>query len=102
MKIQAISNQSFSATNFRLPYKFVKPNLGEISAQDKYILREEYIAGNFVKEYKNPRAGEYFNKALEANNIEDKLHYLDLMGDYKIVDISLEQTTDKFIKSIDF
>lgn len=98
MKINAINNTNFEAKKFRLPVRIVKPTT-DVSMIDQYAPKETLASGVFVKEYSNPRARKFFNKAMQTDDIDKKLYYLDKMGDYKIVDISLEQQVDKFIKS---
>ena len=100
MKIQGLNSINFCAKKFRLPVKIVK-NTESNTAMQPWGYKDEFVSGNFVREYNNPKAEEYFNKALDATNADEKLHYLDLMGDYKIIDISLEQQLDKFIKMTD-
>ena len=98
MKIQGINNINFDAKKFRLPVKFVKNTEAVNMMQSSYNI-EECVVGNFVREYNNPKAEEYFYKAMNTSDIDKKFHYLDLMGEYRIIDISLEQQVDKFIKS---
>jgi len=97
MKIQGLNNINFGAKKFRLPVKIVK-NTESITAMQPWGYKDEFVSGNFVREYNNPKAEEYFNKAMASNNIDEKMRYLDKMGDYKIIDINLEQQLDKFIK----
>ena len=99
MRIQNINSFNFESKRFRIPVKFIKENSDPIVAGRQYYPKDVFEKGNFVKEYSNPRAEEYFNKALEATNIDEKIKYLEQMGDYTIVDISKNQQVDDFIDS---
>ena len=98
MNIQSISNTNFGAKKFRLPVKFVKSR-ESINTSEAWINKDEFVSGNFVREYSNPKAEKYFNKAMESNNIDEKMRYLDKMGDYKIIDIELEQKLKGFLNN---
>ena len=101
MKINIINNQNFESKKFRIPVKMIKDNTDPIVAGRQYSPKDVFVKGNFVKEYSNPKAEEYFYKALETSNLDEKFRYLEKMGDYKIVDISSETKLDSFIKSVD-
>lgn len=94
MNIQSISSVNFEAKKFRLPVKIVKPRKS-VNTSEAWVNKDEFVSGNFVREYSNPKAEKYFNKAMASNNIDEKLRYLDKMGDYKIIDIELEQKLKK-------
>ena len=96
MKINVINNQSFGNKKFRIPVKMVKENTDPIVAGKQYHPNDVFEKGIFVKEYSNPKAKEYFYKALETTNLDEKFKYLEKMGDYKIIDISAEQKLNKF------
>ena len=98
MKINAINNQIFGTKKFRLPVKIVKQNVESARFTDPWVGRDVFVNGNFVREYNNPKAEEFFNKALETDNLEDKIRYLDLMGDYKIINLDLEQKIKNITK----
>ena len=95
MKINAINTQNFGNKKFRIPVRMVKENADPISAVSQYYPKDTFIKGNCVKEYSNPKAEEFFYKALEATNIDETLNYLQMMGD----DISAEQQINKFLES---
>lgn len=100
MKTGVINNTNFNAQKFRLPVRFVKPNSTASTAR-QFFPRKNLISGNFVKEYSNPNAELFFNLALETSNFDKKMYYLEQMGEYKLIDISLEQQVDCFIKTFD-
>ena len=101
MRVQNINSFNFESKKFRIPVKMIKENADPITAGRQYRPNDVFVKGNFVKEYSNPRAEEYFYKALEASNLDEKIQYLKKMGKYKIVDISLEKQKDNFIKAVD-
>lgn len=100
MKIQTINNTQFQAKKFRLPVKMVKQTT-DFSMSDQYVSKDTLVSGNFVREYSNPKAKKYFDKAMATTDIDKKMYFLEKMGDYKIIDISLEQKRDSFIKAAD-
>ena len=91
MNIKLTSNINFGNKKFRIPVKNIKSKNDSIITTQKYISKERNIPGNFVREYDNPKAEEYFSKAMKAENLDEQLHYLDLMGRYKIVNLELEK-----------
>lgn len=101
MRIRGINNQIFTAKKFRIPVRIVKENSDPFLLNSRSAKREHLVKGNFVREYDNPKAEEYFYKALNADNVNEKLEYLDLMGEYKLIDIELEQKLDTFMKGMD-
>ena len=98
MKVNAINNINFDAKKFRLPVRIVKPATSA-SRLEKSVAKENLVSGVFVREYSNPDAKKFFDKAMMTDDIDKKIYYLDKMGDYKVIDISLEQQVDRFIKS---
>ena len=101
MNILAINNTNFGNKKFRIPVKIIKSNNDSVITTQKYIPKEQKLPGNFVMEYDYPKAGDYFSKAMKSENLDEKLHYLDLMGDYKIVNIEMEEKINRFINMVD-
>ena len=101
MRVQNINSFNFESKKFRIPVKMIKENVDPIVAGRQYQPSDFFVKGNFVKEYSNPKAEEYFYKALETSNLDEKMRYLEKMGKYKIVDISLEKQKDSFIDAVD-
>lgn len=85
MHVKAISNQTFEAKKFRLPIKNLQTKWG-------------YIPVDCVKEFDNPQAEELYKKAQQTSNLKEKVALLLQMGDYKIIDNSLEKQINKFLK----
>lgn len=92
MNIQAISNQSFGAKNFRIPVKTAIVGNVETGFVKKRV--------NLVKEYSNPNAELLWNQAQNETSMRKKLKLLDAMGEYKLVDLEQEKYLDKAFKQM--
>ena len=100
MRINSIESLSFGNKKFRLPVKIVKPT-DSISQRMSSYKREMQVPGNYVREYSNPKAEEYFIKAQNAKTIDEMLKYYDAMGDYKVINLENEKNINKFLNSLD-
>ena len=100
MKINVISNQSFKADKFRMPVKIIK-RADKVPSGMKFWPHNYQVSGNFVREYSNPNAKELFEKAQNASTIEEKIKYLEEMGDYKIINVENEKVVENFLKNLD-
>ena len=91
MRVQNINSFNFESKKFRIPVKMIKENVDPIVAGRQYQPNDVFVKGNFVKEYSNPKAEEYFYKALEASNFDEKMQYLEKMGKYLLNSLTLEK-----------
>lgn len=87
MYVKAISSQTFEAKKFRLPVKIIQTKWGDIPV-------------DCIKEFDNPQAEELYKKAQQNSNLKEKVALLSQMGDYKIIDNSLEKRINKFLKRV--
>lgn len=92
MNIQAISNQSFGAKNFRIPVKTAIVGNPETGLAKKKV--------NLVKEYSNPNAESLWNQAQKETSMTKKLKLLDAMGENKLVDLEQRKYLDKAFKEM--
>lgn len=99
MRVNLNNSQVFEGKKFRIPVKIVKPT-DSISHKMSSYGKNTQIPGNFVKEYSNPKAEEYFIKAQNAKSVDEMLKYLDAMGDFKIIDIENEKRVNKFLNNL--
>ena len=96
MRVNSINSLSFGNKKFRLPVKILKPT-ESISQKISSYRKESQVPGNFVREYSNPKAEEYFIKAQNATSVGEMLKYFDAMGEYKIINIENEKWLIKFL-----
>ena len=87
MYIKAISSQTFLANKFRLPVKTIQTKWGDIPV-------------DCIKEFDNPQAEELYKKAQQNNNLKEKVALLSQMGDYTIIDNSLEKQLKRVCRSV--
>ena len=92
LPIQGYSNQSFTAKKFRLPIEGIT-----LSLNGTPVYSDSFKG---YREYSNPNAEQFYKKAQKASNITEKLLWLAKMGDYKIVDINVENKIGKFLNQV--
>ena len=87
MNIQAINSPNFCSKKFRLPVK---------TAID--VIANKKV--NWVKEYSNPNAKNFWELAMNETSLTKKLNLIDEMGEYRLVDLEQEKFISKTFKKI--